>query len=159
MATLYSSLYGTPPNPESAGGAQIYRGPGGDLMQRAGGLTVIRGQLDIPAAGFGATDIAKLFDVMNGAKLVRMVIVPSADLDAGNSFTFNLGWFSSGASAFAAASTGLQAATAFTLSADQVIAAVAAGSGLRGDTMQLTRVAGSLSTGTLRFLAEVSHGG
>lgn len=157
MATYYSSLYGTPPNPEQAGGALIYKGPSGNMGLNAGGLYVVRGQLDIPAAGFTTGDTAKLFEVANSARLLRMTIVPSADLDGANTFTFNLGWASAGATAFASGSTGLQAATAFSLTADQVIAAVAAGAGLRGDTMQLARVAGALATGTLRFVAEISH--
>src|SRR5688500_2273731 len=137
MATLYSDLYGAPPNPESAGGAQIYRGPHGHMAK--GTVYVVRGTLTI-ATTLGATDSAKLLKAMEGAKLLRMAIVPSGDLNAGNDFTFNLGWTSS-ANAFASASTGLQAATALGLSAAQLAAVVAAALG--GDGLVVSRVEGA----------------
>lgn len=155
MATLYSSLYGTLPNPEQAGGAQIYRGPSGNVGLTAGGVYVVRGVLTIPAATFGATDVARLLDAAQGAKLLRMCIVPSADLNAGNDFTFNLGWATAGATAHASASTGLQGTAAVELSAATLAAAVAAAQ--RGDTLVLTRVAGALAAGTLSFVAELTH--
>lgn len=156
MTTLYSDLYGAPPNPESAGGAQIYRGPTPNYAMTEGGVYVVRGALVIPTGDtLGASDVANLLDAMEGAKLLRMCIVPSADLNAGNDFTFNLGW-ASDATAFASASTGLQAATAFELSAADLISAAAAAA--RGDALVLTRVAGALAAGTLDFIAELTHG-
>lgn len=151
MATLYSSLYGTPPNPESAGGALIYRGPHGHMAK--GSVYVVRGTLTISST-LGASDTAKLLKTMEGAKLLRMDIVPSADLNAANDFTFNLGW-TSAATAHASASTGLQGTSAFTLTSAGLIAAAAAGKG--GDDLVLTRVAGALSAGSLSFIAEITY--
>lgn len=150
MATLYSDLYGAPPNPESAASALIYRGPHGHMAK--GTVYVVRGVLTI-ASTLGASDSAKLLKAMEGAKLLRMDIVPSADLDAGNSFTFNLGWASAG-TAFASASTGLQSASAFAVTSAASIGAAAAAKG--GDELVLTRVAGSLSAGSLSFIAEIT---
>lgn len=151
MATLYSDLYGTPPNPESSGGAKIYRGPSGHMAK--GTVYVVRTTLTI-ASSLGASDDAKLLKAMEGAQMLRLTIVPSADLNSGNDFTFNLGWSSAG-TAFASASTGLQAATAFSLTAADMAAAAAAAKG--GDDLVLTRVAGSLSAGSLRVIAEITH--
>lgn len=151
MATLYSDLYGLPPNAEVSGGAQIYRGPHGHMAK--GTVYVVRGILTI-ASTLGASDSAKLLKVAEGAKLLRMAIVPSADLNAGNDFTFNLGWTSAG-TAFASASTGLQSTTAVELTAAAMAAAAAAAKG--GDDLVLTRVAGALSAGSLSFIAEITH--
>lgn len=150
MAILYSDLYGTPPNGD-ASTTPIYRGPHGPMAK--GSVYVVRGVITI-ASSLGASDSAKLLKAMEAAKLLRMAIVPSADLNSGNDFTFNLGW-TSAATAFASASTGLQAATAYTLAADALAAAVAAAKG--GDDLVLTRVAGSLSAGSLTFIAEITH--
>lgn len=151
MATLYSDLYGTPPNAD-ASTAPIYKGPHGHMAK--GAVYVVRGNLVIPSS-LGAGDSAKLLMVPQGIKLLRMAIVPSADLDAGNTFTFNLGWVSA-ATAFASASTGLQGTAAYTATADALIAAAASGN--HNDEMVLARVAGSLSAGTLAFIAELSQG-
>lgn len=150
MATLYSDLYGTPPNADS-GTAPIYRGPHGHMAK--GTVYVVRGVLTI-ASTLGASDLANLLRAGEGAKLLRMAVIPSADLNAGNDFTFNLGWTSSG-NAFASASTGLQGTAAFTLAADALASAAAAAKG--GDHLVLTRVAGALSAGSLTFVAELSH--
>lgn len=148
MATYYSNLYHTPPNGQP-GSAPIYQGPSGH-MQKGMNHTVI-GSLTIPAATFTAGDTAKLCVCPEGARLLRLAIVPSADLDAGNTFTFNLGWNSS-ANTFAAASTGLQAASAFELKASDTIAAASAA--VHSDELLLSRVAGALAAGTLSFVAE-----
>lgn len=150
MATLYSDLYGTPPNAD-AGTAPIYRGPSGHMAK--GTVYVVRGVLTI-ATTLGASDLAKLLQAGQGAKLLRMTLVPSADLNAGNDFTFNLGW-SSASNAFASASTGLQGTGAFELSAATLASAVAAPKG--GDHLVLGRVAGALSAGSISFVAELSH--
>jgi hypothetical protein len=146
MATkLYSSLYGTPPN----GSGNIYRGPHGHMSR---GMTwVVRGDLVIPSS-LGAGDTGRLCDVVEGARLLRFTVVPSADLDSGNTFTFNLGWATAGANTHASASTGLQGTSAFSLSADQLIAALSVPA--KGDALEIARVAGSLSAGTLSFIAE-----
>lgn len=151
MATLYSDLYGAPPNPESAGGARIYRGPSGHMTR--GGVYIVRGTITI-ASTLGASDTALLLKAQEAARLLRLDIVPSGDLDSGNTFTFNLGWTSAGTT-FASASTGLQAASAFSLTASGLIAAAAAAKG--GEDLVLARVAGSLSAGSLAFIAELHH--
>lgn len=146
MATLHSSHYGTPPN-AAEGTAPIYRGPSGPMV--TGMPHVVRGTVTI-ATTLGASDSAKLCKVPEGTKLLRMAIVPSGDLDGANTFTFNLGWTSAG-TAFASASTGLQGATAFELTAAATAAAAAAAD---GDELVLSRVAGALAAGTLSFVAE-----
>lgn len=152
MATKYSSsLYHNPPNPEVAGGAPIYQGPHGAMA--SGMAHFIRGSVTIPAATLGAGDSIALFKVPKDARLVRIAIVPSADLDSGNSFTFNLGW-TSAANTHAAASTGLQGTAAFELKASDTIASAVS---VKGDELLLTRVAGALAAGTLSFVAEVSY--
>lgn len=148
MAILYSSLYGTPPN-AAEDTAPIYRGPSGHMQ--VGSLYVVRGTVTIDD-DIGASDSAKLCAVPQGTKLLRMAIVPSADLDGSNSFTFNLGWVSA-ATAFASASTGLQGTSAYTTAAADQASAAAAGD---GDEVVLTRVAGALAAGTLTFVAEFS---
>lgn len=152
MATLYSDLYGTPPNAD-AGTAPIYRGPHGHMAK--GTVYVVRGSVTI-ATTLGATDKAALLKAPEGAKILRAVIVPSADLDAGNTFTFNFGWLTAGATAYASASTGLQSASAYSLDAATSILAAAAA--VKGDQLELARVAGSLSAGTLNFVVELSQG-
>jgi hypothetical protein len=152
MATVYySDLYHTAPNAQ-AGAAPIYQGPSGHMQK---GMThIVRGTLTIPSATFTTGDTAKLCACPEGARLLRIAIVPSADLDSGNTFTFNLGWNST-ANAFAAASTGLQAATAFELKASDTIAAASAA--VHGDELLLSRVAGALAAGSLSFVAEFTY--
>lgn len=157
MATFYSNLYKAAPGAQ-AGAERIYEGPTGPMS--VGSSYVVFGQFDNPAspANFGSnvggTDVLRLCKVPQGARLLRLVAVPSADLDGANTFTFNLGW-SSLANTFASASTGLQGATAFTLAADAVIASPAAAD---ADDLILTRAAGALGTaGTIRFAAEFGH--
>lgn len=152
MAILYSDLYGAPPN-AAEGTAPIYRGPHGSMSK--GGVYVVSGVITI-ASALGAGDSAKLLRAPEAAKLLRIAIVPSGDLDSGNTFTFNLGWAIAGANAHASASTGLQSASAFTLDAATLAAAAAAAA--KGDELVLTRVAGSLSAGSLRFVAEMVQG-
>lgn len=157
MATYYSDLYGAPPNAElGSAAAQIFRGPTPNYAMTKGGVYVVRGTLVIPTGDtFGAADVAKLLDAASAAKLLRIAIVQSADLNSGNDFTFNLGWASAGATAHLSASTGLQGTTAVELSAATLAAAAAAAEG--GDTLVLTRVAGALSAGSLAFIAELTH--
>lgn len=150
MATLYSDLYGTPPNAIST--TPIYRGASGHMSK--GGVYVVRGTVTI-ASSLGASDKAALLVAPEGTKIVRISIVPSADLDSGNTFTFNLGW-TSAATALASAATGLQGTAAYTLDEAATIAAAAAAKG--GDQLELARAAGSLSAGSLSFVATLSAG-
>jgi hypothetical protein len=152
MATkYYSSLYHNPPNPEVSGGAPIYQGPHGAMT--AGSSHFIRGTVTIPAATFTTGDTMALCKVPKDARLVRIAIVPSADLDSGNSFTFNLGW-TSASNTHASASTGLQGTAAFELKASDTIAAAVS---IKGDELVLARAAGALAAGTLSFVAELSY--
>ena len=153
MATHYSDLYvraagmTTPDD-----GTRIYRGPHGHMAK--GTVFVVRGEIVIPTGStIGASDVAKLLVAHEGAKVLRLAIVPSADLDGANTFTFNLGW-TSASNALASASAGLQGTAAYTLAMDATIAVAAAGAD--GDELILTRVAGALSAGTLRFAVEMS---
>lgn len=152
MATLYSNLYGPAAGQEpSSDLTQYYKGPSGPMTK--GGTYVVRGTVTIDTGTtLGADDSAKLFEVPEGAKLSRIVISPSADLNSGDDFTFNLGW-ASASNTHASASTGLQGSAAFEMDASDLISDAAATS--TGDTLLLTRVAGELSAGTLTFVAEI----
>lgn len=149
---LFSDLYRRAPNGDSTADP-IYQGPCGP-MHSGHSLTVSGTYTNLAGAsgiGGGTGDYISLCKVPAGAKLLRFYAVPSADLDAGNSFTFNLG-LSSVANAYAAASNGLQGSTAYKLDADAVINAAAA---VDNDDLILTRVAGALATaGTIKFVAE-----
>lgn len=151
MATYYSNLYHTPPNADPTT-APIYQGPSGQMSK--GHTYMVIGSLTIPSATFTAGDIAKLCKVSESARLIRFTAVPSGDLDAGNTFTFNLGW-TSVANTFAAASTGLQGTAAFVLATSDTIASTSAV--VHGDELVLTRVAGALSAGSIAFVAEFAY--
>lgn len=149
---LFSNLYRRAPNGDAAADP-IYQGPCGPMhsghnLTVRGVYTNLAGSAGI---GGGTGDYISLCKVPEGARLLRFYAVPSADLDAGNSFTFNLG-FSSLANNFASAATGLQGSTAYKLDADAIINAAAA---VDNDDLILTRVAGALATaGTISFVAE-----
>lgn len=152
MTTFYTDAYHYAPNAEP-GAAPIYQGPSGPMS--SGHVLAVKATYDnkAGAAGIGANagDVLKICRVPPGASLLRFYAVPSADLDGANTFAFNLG-LTSLANAYAAASTGLQGATAFKLDADAVIAAAAS---IDGDELILTRTAGALATaGQVRFVAE-----
>ena len=152
MATYYSNLYGTAPNAD-ASTPPNYKGPNGPV--HPGEVQIISGTFtNVPASPFGgvAGDALKLCKLPQGAKLGRFVAAPSADLDSGNSFTFNLG--NTGvANAYAAAASGLQGATAYTLAMDATIGAAAVGA---DNELILTRTAGSLAVaGTITWAAEI----
>lgn len=150
MPNVYSNLYQRAPNSNAA--QFIYSGPHaerrGDVVLRfstfTGTLPAVDDVLYI-AGGF-------LF----GEKVNRVTAIRSGDPDTDNDFTFNLGWrvgtAATPGSAFAAASTGLQAVAAFTLAPEAVLAAQAAA---EGDDLILTRVAGELeAAATHTFLIE-----
>lgn len=149
MTQFYSDLYRTPPS----GGTPIYQGASGQMA--SGSTVAIRGTLTNPSGsagmGGGTGDFASLCKAPPGAKLLRFAAVPSADLDASNSFTFNLG-LTSLANAYVSASAGLQGTSAYELAAKDVINAAAA---VDGDDLILTRVAGAwANAGSLSFVAE-----
>lgn len=152
MATYYSNLYGTAPNAD-ASTPPNYKGPDGPV--HSGESQIISGTYtNVAASPFGgvAGDALKLCKMPQGAKLGRFVAVPSADLDAGNSFAFNLG--NTGvANAYAAAATGLQTASAYALTMEANLAAAAVGA---DNELILARTAGSLATaGTIYWAAEI----
>lgn len=148
MATLYSDLYALPPG---TSGAEVYHGPSGPMTK--GAVHVVRGTLTIDSDGLNAADVAQLLEVPEGAKLLRFAAVPSGDLDAANTFTFHLGW-ESATNEFASGSSALQGTTAFTLAADALIAKAASASS--GEALVMTGVAGALSAGSIRFIAELT---
>lgn len=143
MATLHSNLYGAPEGSDT----MIYRGASGPMTK--GGVYAVIGTISIAST---LDEDAKLLEVPEGTRLLRIAIVPSADLDAGNTFTFNLGW-SSDSNEFASASAGLQGTAAFELDAAGTAGKVAAQG---GDALVMTAAAGALSAGTLTFVAELA---
>lgn len=160
MAILYSNLYGRAP---AANGNQfIYRGPS---LDRAGQV-VVRFAQYTGAITFNASPA--LNDILyiaggftEGEKVLRLSNVRSADPDSGNDFTFNLGWrigtASNPATAFASASTGMQAAAAFEVTAAAALPVQAAA---EGDDLILTAAAGAaeVTTVTHSFLIESYRG-
>lgn len=83
-----------------------------------------------------------------GVKPLRFKVIPSADMDTDNDFTFNAG-FTSAPTGFASASTALQATTGAELDLSDLYAAAASTS---GDYLELNRAAGELeAAGTIHF--------
>ena len=157
MPAIFSDLYRLPPN-ANAGARPIYNGP---VVQRRG-QTITRFARFTGAITFNATPA--LNDVLHiaggflaGERLIRLANVRSADPDAANDFTFNLGWrigtAASPATAFATNSTAMQAAAAFNLAASDVAAAQAAA---EGDDLILTATAGAaeVTTAVHTFVVE-----
>lgn len=145
MAIRYSNQYGTAPN--APGLTPIYRGPAveGEARER----TVY---VEVPVANnVGDGDSIALLTFNAAAKVTRLHLGVSADLDTNNDFTFNLGTDASGqGSLFASASTALQGTAGLDVTAQTLLAAAPCAAGA---TLQLTRVAGALEgTGTLRAL-------
>ena len=111
MADRYSNLYQAPAN-ALPGTAPVYRGP---ICEGQGRTAVVVGTYTNTVAAplaFATADVLHLCEVSENAKLIELVIIAASDLDTDNNFTFNLG-FTGALTAFAAASTGLQATTAF----------------------------------------------
>lgn len=145
MANLYSSVYQRAPNTNLP--QFIYSGPHAERR----GQTVVRFSTFTGAAvTFNASPA--LNDVlyvaggfMQGEKLLRLSNIRSADPDAGNDFTFNLGWrigtAATPGSAFAAANTGMQAAVAFQITD---VAALPVQAAAEGDDLILTATAGAM---------------
>jgi hypothetical protein len=148
----YSNLYGLAPNGE---GTQIFRGPWAERVNHV--ETTAVGSIAITAdTTLGDTaDQVEIMRLPAGAKLTRIVVSPGADLDTDNDFTFNLGTAGT-LTAYASASTGLQATTAFSAS-DTVLANAAAVAGHDdyegSNALLLSRQAGELEvSGTLNFI-------
>lgn len=152
MPAIFSSLYQLPPN-ANAGAARIYSGPNAERR----GQTVIRFATYTGAITFNASatvnDILRIAGgFLAGERLLRFSATRSADPDAANDFTFNLGW-ASAPTTFASASNGLQATTAFVLAADALASAAGAA---EGDDLLLTPTAGAaeVTTAVHTFIVE-----
>lgn len=148
----YSSGYGLVPNANTT--TYIYRGP---QVERPG-QTVLRYHTFTGTLTYNAS--AALNDILYiaggfaaGERVKRITNVRSGDPDAANDFTFNLGFRGGLATAFASASTGMQATAAFevTEAAALAIASVA----VEGDDLILTPTAGAAEvSATHTFLIE-----
>ncbi|MGL4174520.1 MAG: hypothetical protein ACRCSN_00465 [Dermatophilaceae bacterium] len=153
MPNIFSNLYGAAPNSNAT--QFIYRGP----QAERSGQTVLRFAQYTGAITFNATPA--LNDVLfiaggflAGERIRRITNVRSADPDSANDFTFNLGFRLAGQTAFAAASTGMQAATAFEVTEAAALAVATAAQ--EGDDLVLTATAGAaeVATVTHSFLIE-----
>jgi hypothetical protein len=156
MALLYSNLYGLAPNAGTP--TWTYRGP---QMERRGQV-VLRFAQYTGAITFNASPA--LNDILYigggflaGEKVKRITNTRSADPDSANDFTFNLGWrigtAATPGSAFAAASTGMQATTAFEVGEAAALPIQAAA---ENDDLILTATAGAaeVTTAVHTFLVE-----
>lgn len=157
MADRYSNLYQAPAN-AIAGTAPVYKGP---MCESQGRTAVVYGTYtNTVAAPLSqvTADVLHLCEVTENAKLVELVIIPAADLDTDNNFTFNLG-FTGALTAFAAASTGLQATAAFQPAIGTLIQAAPApfnsniNASIKSELL-LTPAAGTLeAAGVIHFIA------
>lgn len=150
MTQLFTDLYRTPPN-ANAGARPIYEGP---TVERRG-QTIVRFARYTGAITFNATPA--LNNVLNiaggflrGERLLQFTNIRSADPDAVNDFTFNLGWrigtAANPAAAFATNSNAMQGTVAFSLGIDTLAATQAAA---EGDELILTPTAGAAEVATV----------
>lgn len=87
-------------------------------------------------------------------RIVSIDVVPSADLDSGNTFTFNLGWTTT-PTALLSASTGLQTGTFTAVTSAQYSGQSVSA---EGDFLELRPTAGALAVaGTLTFRVTVAN--
>lgn len=161
MAIRYSNGYGQIPSADSTSSGAVvssstyqWKGPS---AHRKGQTIEIVGSYDLANGILDATN-TQLFlcPLPSGGRLVGCQIAPSADVDSGNSFTFNLGTVAS-ATAYASASAALQAVTGFSLPA--TIATDAAQQVAIGanESLILARAAGALTTtGTIYFTVRIA---
>lgn len=156
MPAIFSNLYGRAPNTNLP--QFIYSGP--QALRR--GDSLLRFAQFTGAITFNATPAVN--DVLHiaggflaGERIRRLTNVRSADPDAANDFTFNLGWrigsAAAPATAFASASTAMQAAVAFEITD---IVAIPIQAAAEGDDLILTAVAGASEVATVvhTFLVE-----
>lgn len=157
MANLYSSVYQRAPNTNLP--QFIYSGPS---AERRGQVVARFSSFTGAAVTFNASPA--LNDVLyvaggflQGEKILRLSNIRSADPDAANDFTFNLGWrvgtAATPGSAFAAASTGMQATAAFQITD---VAALSVQAAAEADDLILTATAGAMEVTTVvhSFLIE-----
>lgn len=138
MTIYYSSLYGQ--NPSNTAD-YIYKGP---HPKEAGQLLVRRCSYTGPLAA-ATSDKLKLFQATAGERLVFIANNRSADPDAANDFTFNLGW-TSAPTGVASASTGMQATTKVEYTAGDLILVAAAA---EGDALEVNAQAGAAEVTTV----------
>jgi hypothetical protein len=163
MADFYSNLFKGPAgptvgNPTNPVGPFAYQGPA--VLAPGTTCTVYGFYQNLAANPLGATagDILHLCGVPEQSKLVNLTMINSVDMDTVTPFTFNLGYTST-ATAFAAASTALQATTAFTLLPGVLLPVTPALFGGAPQELILTRTAGLFTlTGFTYFLAEFAAG-
>lgn len=157
MANRYSSAYGLAPNTNVP--QYIHQGP---HVERKGQVILRFSTFTGAAITYNASPA--LNDVLyitggfaQGEKILRLTNIRSGDPDSGNDFTFNLGWrigtASTPATAFASASTAMQAAVAFEIGAAAALPVQAAA---EGDDLILTAAAGAAEVTTVvhTFLVE-----
>jgi hypothetical protein len=162
MADFYSNLFkgpagptvGSPTNPV---GPFAYQGPA--VLAPGTTCTVYGFYQNIAASPLGASagDVLHLCGVPEQSKLVNLTMINSVDMDTVTPFTFNLG-YTSAATAFASASTALQATTALILLPGALLPIVPAVFGTPQELI-LTRTAGLFTlAGFTYFLAEFAAG-
>ena len=152
MAILYSNLYGAIPTVGTSAGAittttsYVYKGP---TVKSKGEAIVIAGVFDCANGLLNGTNTQLFLCALpQNGKISRISLAPSADIDSGNTFTFNLGTVAL-ATAYASASTALQAVTGFSTpatiatDADQGVALFAA-----SESLILARQAGATTSTT-----------
>lgn len=142
MATIYSNLYAKDTSSPTGYG---YKAPVGIPLPGVYYATAAS------YTGTVASDTLKVMKLPLGAKVHRIAVKSSVDMDAANTFTFNFGTTTT-PTAYASAATSLQTATAFTYADTALIEAAVA---VANDEILLTRAAGALATsGTIRFVVE-----
>ncbi len=149
MATYYSSLYGAVQTRGYTAGVEtvttsyLYKGPS---VIRYNEPVNIYGTFTSTGFAFASTDSLILCPALSGVKLISYDIQAGADLDAGNDFTFNLG-FTGALTGFLSASTGLQAAVVVSGKPLNVAASTA-----DTNSLILSSAAGAIEVaGTLHF--------
>lgn len=157
MATRYSNLYGEIPVTSTSSGAitttssYSYKGPLGNASGEAVSVYATYANTANSLA-VGSSDTLKICKLPPRAKVIRIGILASTDMDTDNDFTFNLGT-SASATAYASASTGLQATSAVELDFSDNISDAAIGAD--GDELILAVAAGELEVaGTIHFNVE-----
>lgn len=146
MATYYSSLYGVNPSDSTN---YIYKGP---TPEGVGKLCIRRATFTGTLAA-ATSDKLKLFKALAGERLVYFANNRSGDPDAANDATVNIGW-TSAATAFASASTGMQATTKLELTPGDLILTAAAAD---GDELEVALAAGAMEVSATHTFVAISH--
>ena len=159
MPAVFSTLYDKYTTVGTASGAIAQTTvaiPKGAQPEVKGTVVQIGGSYNLADGALNATNTPlTLTPLPQGSRIVSIKIWPSADIDAGNDFTFNLGTVANG-TAFASASTALQAVTGFSTPA--TIAQAVTGQTAIGanESLLLARAAGDTdAVGTIFFTVEL----